>query len=49
MKQESTLKYTLRLAVTLLLITSVVAAVLAGFIFFCAAIIVHLNAEKLQY
>ena len=48
MKQESTLKYTLRLAITLLLITSVVAAVLAGVNFVTAPIIAQLKAEKLQ-
>lgn len=48
MKQESIVKYVLRLAVTLLLITGVVAAVLAGVNAVTAPIIAQLTADKTQ-
>ena len=48
MKTESTAKYVLRLAVTLLLITAVVAALLAGVNSITKPIIDQLNAEKTQ-
>ena len=48
MKTESTVKYVLRLTVTLLLITSVVAAVLAGVNSITAPKIAELTAQKTQ-
>lgn len=48
MKTESTVKYVLRLALTLLLITSVVAIVLAGVNSITAPKIAALNAQKTQ-
>ena len=48
MKTESMVKYVARLAITLLLITSVVAAVLAGVNSITAPAIAKLKAEKLQ-
>jgi len=48
MKTESTVKYVLRLTVTLLLITSVVAAALAGVNSITAPKIAQLTAEKTQ-
>ena len=48
MKTESTVKYVLRLAITLLLITSVVAAALAGVNSITAPAIAELNAQKTQ-
>ena len=48
MKTESTVKFVLRLAITLLLITSVVAAALAGINSITAPVIAQLKAEKLQ-
>ena len=48
MKTESTVKYVLRLALTLLAITSVVAAALAGVNSITAPAIAKLTAEKTQ-
>ncbi len=48
MKTESTVKYVLRLALTLLAITAVVAALLAGVNQVTAPVIAQLNAEKTQ-
>ena len=48
MKTESTVKYVLRLALTLLAITAVVAAVLAGVNSITAPAIAELNAQKTQ-
>lgn len=48
MKTESTVKYVLRLALTLLLITSVVAIALAGVNSITAPKIAELNARKTQ-
>ncbi len=48
MKTESTVQYVLRLALTLLVITSVVAVCLAGVNSVTAPKIAQLNAEKLQ-
>lgn len=48
MKTESTVKYVLRLAITLLVITAVVAAVLAGVNTVTAPRIAALTAEKTQ-
>ena len=48
MKTESTVKYVLRLALTLLIITSVVAAILAGVNSVTAPVIEKLTAEKTQ-
>jgi len=48
MKTESTVKYVLRLAITLLLITSVVAAALAGVNAITAPKIAELTAQKTQ-
>ena len=48
MKTESTAKYVMRLAVTLLLITGIVAAVLAGVNSVTAPAIAKLTAEKTQ-
>ena len=48
MKTESTVKYVLRLALTLLAITAVVAAVLAGVNSITAPAIEELNAQKTQ-
>ena len=48
MKTESTVKYVLRLTVTLLLITAVVAAALAGVNSITAPKITQLKAEKTQ-
>ena len=48
MKTESTVKYVLRLTVTLLLITSVVAAALAGVNSITAPKIAELTAQKTQ-
>ena len=48
MKTESLVKYVARLAITLLLITSVVAAALAGVNSITAPKIAQLKAEKLQ-
>ena len=48
MKTESMVKYVARLAITLLLITSVVAALLAGVNSVTAPKIAQLKAEKLQ-
>ena len=48
MKTESTVMYVARLAITLLLITAVVAAVLAGVNAVTAPVIEKLNAEKTQ-
>ena len=48
MKTESTVKYVARLAITLLLITAVVAAVLAGVNSITAPKIEQLNYEKTQ-
>ena len=48
MKTESTVKYVVRLAAILLIITSVVAAVLAGVNSVTAPVIEQLNAEKTQ-
>ena len=47
-KSESTVKYVLRLTITLLLITSVVAAALAGVNSITKPIIERLNEEKTQ-
>ena len=46
MKTESTVKYVLRLALTLLAITAVVAVILAGVSSVTAPRIAELNAEK---
>ena len=48
MKTESTVKYVLRLALTLLAITAVVAAALAGVNSITAPAIAELNAQKTQ-
>ena len=48
MKTESTVMYVLRLALTLLIITAVVAAVLAGVNSVTAPIIADLNEQKTQ-
>ena len=48
MKTESTFKFVLRLAATLLLITAVVAAALAGVNSLTAPVIAQLKAEKIQ-
>ena len=48
MKTESTVKYVLRLALTLLAITAVVAVILAGVNSVTAPRIAELNAEKTQ-
>ena len=48
MKTESTVKYVLRLALTLLVITAVVAAALAGVNSITAPAIAQLKAEKTQ-
>ena len=48
MKTESTVKFVLRLALTLLIITSVVAVALAGVNSITAPAIAKLNAEKTQ-
>ena len=48
MKTESMVKYVARLAITLLLITAVVAAALAGVNSVTAPVITQLKAEKLQ-
>ncbi len=48
MKTESTVKYVLRLTVTLLLITAVVAVILAGVNSVTAPRIAELNAKKTQ-
>ena len=48
MKTESTVKYVLRLALTLLAITAVVAAALAGVNSITAPAIADLNAQKTQ-
>ena len=48
MKTESTVKYVLRLALTLLAITAVVAAALAGVNSITAPAIAELNAKKTQ-
>ena len=48
MKTESTVMYVLRLALTLLIITAVVAAVLAGVNSITAPAIAELNAQKTQ-
>ncbi len=48
MKTESTAKYVIRLAVTLLLITTAVAIALAGVNYITAPIIAQLQEEKLQ-
>ena len=48
MKTESTAKYVFRLAMILLIITSVVAALLAGVNSITAPVIDQLNAEKTQ-
>ena len=48
MKTESTVKYVLRLALTLLAITAVVAAALAGVNMITAPAIAELNAQKTQ-
>ncbi|MGM9550566.1 MAG: RnfABCDGE type electron transport complex subunit G [Faecousia sp.] len=48
MKTESTVKYVLRLALTLLAITAVVAVILAGVNSVTAPKIAELNAEKTQ-
>ncbi len=48
MKTESTVKYVLRLALTLLAITAVVAALLAAVNMVTEPIIAQLNAEKTQ-
>ena len=48
MKTESTVKFVLRLALTLLIITSVVAVALAGVNKVTAPAIAALNAQKTQ-
>ena len=48
MKTESTVMYVLRLALTLLIITAVVAALLAGVNMITAPAIAQLNAQKTQ-
>ena len=48
MKTESMVKYVARLAITLLLITAVVAAALAGVNSLTAPVIAQLKAEKIQ-
>ena len=48
MKTESMVKYVARLAITLLLITAVVAAALAGINSLTAPVIAQLKAEKIQ-